>query len=166
MGKNIHILIRFLSAKRKRSQPHTLSSQRSTCQCCEAGGGVQWDNPLPMQHQYHRWFRQLQSTLKGLQTYHLYDLYLHVSSSWDAGLFHNWAEFGVCTAATRYLISATSMSEWSCKMNEICWNEAVPGLILDWQHRMKVTDVPVWYDSTKCTSTFDFLISLWSPFDA
>ena len=28
-------------------------------------------------------------------------------------LFHSCAELGVCTAATRYLTSATSMSEWS-----------------------------------------------------
>ena len=27
-------------------------------------------------------------------------------------LFHSWAELGVCTAATRYLTSATSMSWW------------------------------------------------------
>lgn len=30
-------------------------------------------------------------------------------------LFHSCAEFGVWTAATRYLTSATSMSEWSCE---------------------------------------------------
>ena len=29
-------------------------------------------------------------------------------------LFQSCAELGVCTAATRYLTSATSMSEWSC----------------------------------------------------
>ena len=28
-------------------------------------------------------------------------------------LFHSWAELGVCTAATRYLTRATSMSWWS-----------------------------------------------------
>ena len=31
-------------------------------------------------------------------------------------LFHSCAEFGVCTAATRYLTSATSMSLWSWMM--------------------------------------------------
>lgn len=29
-------------------------------------------------------------------------------------LFHSCGELGVSTAATRYLTSATSMSEWSC----------------------------------------------------
>ena len=32
-------------------------------------------------------------------------------------LFHICAEFGVCTAMTRYLISATSISWWSWKID-------------------------------------------------